>query len=55
MSRLYRRENYGTGQGAPKMINTKMTYMSFRKFRELILHSLSSEDYNLSKVFFKNI
>ena len=22
MSRLYRRENYGTGQGAPKMINT---------------------------------
>jgi len=25
MSRLYRRENYGTGKGAPKMINTKMT------------------------------
>jgi len=22
MSQLYRQENYGTGQGAPKMINT---------------------------------
>jgi hypothetical protein len=27
ISRLYRRENYGIGKGAPKMINTKMTYV----------------------------